>query len=770
VRPEGKRSLEHSLAWAGALIGLLLGAITSRLVPVAVSPDQPIGFARLHGLNPQSELVRFFLIALATVAGAWVGRSLARPPATFVRATLSKLRDLTLWQRLVLSVFLSAAILAAFYRLPVRWQTAADWAGWLALVAVLPWAKPAASTTRIGLAIAVAHAITVWLFVAAAGARAGISLPSLVALLLAISIFEGRWLGQGDLERGAPSLALAALTFPVAFWSHRTEKACFLAALAAVVLPLLGPLAKAWFPRSKRSLRALAVVGFLPGSIVALGAAASLHAPLQGSLFEDGHGLLPASEYLRGEMPYRDIVPAHGLMSDGLIQTVELAAFGDDYRGISRGSKVVGAFFWPAFYAVGAAATGSPAVGFWSMCLSFLVFPQFQFFRVMASLGCLALVGRALRTARAKAWFLAGAALPVAFFFAVDFAVYAGAATVAAVVVSRGKRAANLKRLLAGAAAAGLGVAALFAALGILRAFLHDTFVLIPRLLPAYALGAPAPPGNLVGGLSGIGLVGSLLDSNALYYWFLPAALLVTAVLVARAPAVGARGRALFPLLVWFWAATPSVIERQHIGYPLFVAPAAGVLLARWIKGHRPWRSLRGGLAAATLSVLLLASRPLDLLPAVVSGLATSAPPAGSVALEEPPRVRGSVFSREEALAISATGSFLKSGALAPGDTWLDFANVPLLYYLFDRDCPIRYYEVPLYQRPSEQEEVITAIDRNQRVKAVLMRTGRSSDAIDGIPNHQRAPRVFQYLRGHFRPAFSKDGVEFWLRNPAGKD
>jgi hypothetical protein len=34
--------------------------------------------------------------------------------------------------------------------------------------------------------------------------------------------------------------------------------------------------------------------------------------------FEDGHPMLPASEYLRGELPYRDVLPAHGLIEDGL--------------------------------------------------------------------------------------------------------------------------------------------------------------------------------------------------------------------------------------------------------------------------------------------------------------------------------------------------------------------------------------------------------------------------------------------------------------------
>src|SRR5437899_3311298 len=37
------------------------------------------------------------------------------------------------------------------------------------------------------------------------------------------------------------------------------------------------------------------------------------------NLFEDGHSLLPASEMLHGKRLYRDIVPGHGLVGDGVI-------------------------------------------------------------------------------------------------------------------------------------------------------------------------------------------------------------------------------------------------------------------------------------------------------------------------------------------------------------------------------------------------------------------------------------------------------------------
>lgn len=755
-----RRSTGAAVTLAGALVGLAAGALAALLIRLPVSPDQLAGFAKTRGFNPRQDVLRFALLGLGALAGAAFARYFSRNPP----AGLLLFRSLPIWLKLALAACVALAAMAFFQRVPLRWQFPVAWSGWLALGAAAPLARGTASERRIGLAAAAAHALTLWFFLAAPAAKAGISSLSLGALLLAFSIFEGYWLGNRSLERGAPNLALAALAFPVAFWSGRSDAACVETATLAALLPLAGPAIAAITGQVRAFLRALTVTVFLPGSIAALGAAACLHTPPMGNFFEDGHGLLPASEYLRGELPYKDIVPGHGLIADGVLQAVELRVFGDDYRGLSRGLKVVGAFFWPLVYAVGVAATGSPAFGFWGAALSFLAFPQYMFFRVMASLVCLALAARAARTGKPGAWLAAGAALPIAMLFALEFSFYAGAAAAAALAVSRGRRLANARRFLAGAFLSAAVVGIVFAILRILRDFLYDTFVFIPRLFPAYALGTPAAPASLGGHLQSLEAFTSLADRDALYYWFLIVALVVTSSLLVRAPAVSSRGRALLPLLVWFCAGTLSVIERHHFGYPLFVAQIGMLLLARWLKGHRPWSSLRGWVAVAVISVAILAQRPGDFVPAVVFGLANAQPPPGVAGLSEPARARGVLFPKDDAGVIATTGAFLRSGLLGQEETWLDFASAPLLYYLFNRDCPIRYYEVAFFETRAAQEEVIAAIARNKRVKAVLMRTGRPTDWVDGISNDQRAPLVFAYILKEFRPAFAKDGVEFWIR------
>jgi hypothetical protein len=352
--------------------------------------------------------------------------------------------------------------------------------------------------------------------------------------------------------------------------------------------------------------------------------------------------------------------------------------------------------------------------------------------------------------------------------FALDFFFYSFAAAVAALIVSRGNRILEARRFLVGVLISSSAIAIVFAAIGILPGFLYYSFVFIPRLWPAYALGAPPAPADILNHLQSVEAVISLFDPAALYYWFLLAAVLLTASLLVRAPAVGMRGRALLPLLVWFCAATLSVLERHHFGYALFVAPIAMLLLARWLKGYAAWRTTRGVLAIAVIGIAALAPRPDNVIPSIVYGLSNSHPPDTTQTVSDPPRARGVFFPREDVTAIVATGEFLKSGLLAPDETWLDFSNASILYYLFNRDCPIRYYEVAYYETRKAQEEVIGAVAHNMRVKAVLMRTGRPSDWVDGVPNTSRAPLVFDYISKEFEPAFSNNGVEFWVRRPRG--
>jgi len=88
--------------------------------------------------------------------------------------------------------------------------------------------------------------------------------------------------------------------------------------------------------------------------------------------FEDGHALLPASEYLRGERPYRDTLPAHGLIEDGLFDVAAMQ-IGDVNLGTrGKARSVVGSLVAVALYAVAFAATGSAEGAFLAVLLALM--------------------------------------------------------------------------------------------------------------------------------------------------------------------------------------------------------------------------------------------------------------------------------------------------------------------------------------------------------------------------------------------------------------
>ena len=704
-------------AVAGASIGLALAFLVAPLLPWRAVPGQLPGLAAEKGFDPRGGVLRLALVVLLPLLGGAAARILFPPrfPAGLGgREAPPSRRGRTLRRR----------------HPPIL------------LPAVL------------------AHALGAWAFFSGPALRREIAPWTLYGILAAASLVLAAVLGRGRLEEGAAYLGAAAAALPLAFLGPRPNAFWVAAGAAVYALPPIARLVAILLPATARLGRTLVVAILLPGSVTAVAAAAHMRGPRVADAFEDGHALLPASEYFRGERPYRDIVPGHGLVSDGLLAAVELRVFGDDYSGLYRGEKATGVLFWPAFYAIGLAATGSPAVGFGGLVLSYLFFPQYVNFRPMASLWTLAVAVYAARSRSRLAWFACGAALPLCLCIAVEYATYAAAAVATALWVARGRRLEHLRRVLLGGAASAAVIALVLALFGILGGFVDATFVFLPALLPVYAMGFP----RLARPHGAAALWASLSDPTAAVYGFAALSVVLLGAFLPRAPRIGPRARAALPVAAWAVASMLSVLERWHVQYPLFVVPVGLLLLVRWSGGRRRWTSPLRVVPAAALGVLALARQPMVLALLVAGEIAQpTKAPAELRLLDAPPRARGALFGPTYAALVRSTAEMLRRGNLRAGDTWFDFVGVPGLYYLFDRDCPIRYYEVPFYETEQAQREVIAAIESNPHVRVALV-SGLWSSAIDGVPNDRRAPLVAAYLRERFRPFYRDGDVEWWMR------
>jgi hypothetical protein len=705
----------------GAAIGFALAFLLFPRLPWRSSPGQLPGYAARLGFDPRGGELRLVVLVLLSLLGGTVAQRFSG--GRFPKG------------------------------LGGRQPAATGATG-----ATLPRSRP-----KILVPAAAAHALIAWTFLIVPAARHGFARPFvLLAALAGASLVLCAALGGRRYGEGAAFLGAASATLPLAFLGSGADSRCIAAGAAVYALPVLARVVAPAIPSSMRLWRIAVVAILLPGSVTALSAAAFTRTPRVADVFEDGHALLPASEYLRGHRPYRDVVPGHGFVSDGGLAAAQLRTFGDDYAGFRRGEKAAGALFWPAFYALGWAATGSPGIGFLGMILTFFVEPVYSFQRIVVSVWVLALAVYASRTKKPGAWLACGVALPLGFCVAVEFAVYDAAAVAVALWVARGRRSENLRRLLLGTALSTAAVALLLGFFGILGPFLRATFVFLPALLPVYALGFPrvAVPSDLPA------LRAGLADGTLLFSVFVALSVVLLGAFLPRAPRVGPRARAFLPVGIWAVFAMLSVLERWHYSYGVFVVPVGLILAVRWVRGGRPWTSPRAWLPAGALAAVMILRQPGLTLYYMAVGIVWPSSPAGAVALDQPARARGALFQSFDAVLVRSAAEAMRRAGFRDGDTWLDFSGAPGLYYLFNRPCPIRYYEVGFYETEAAQREVIAAVERNPHVRLVLMK-GYWPFAIDRVPNDVRAPLVAAWIREHFRPFYEEGGIEWWLRKDA---
>jgi hypothetical protein len=486
------------------------------------------------------------------------------------------------------------------------------------------------------------------------------------------------------------------------------------------------------------------------------------------NLFEDGHSLLPASEMLHGKRPYRDIVPGHGLIADGLLDWAAMHLGARDIADVLRVRAIAAAILPAAIYFVALAATGSAEAA----VLAFLFAASLTItgtpwarpvsaieampgFRPIPSLLALAACAVALRM-RSRRWLaIAGGLAVLAELTSVEFGFYAIVICIVAALRAsaawRGRRSALLA-VLGGAAIVAVPAALIMLIRGWLGAYLHTMLVELPPLSEAYSILLFHFPDAYKDLSTFPEIIAALFIPRTV--WF------VLWCLIAIGTAIGftqrAGGRRLEPILilgVWTVVAALSFAERTNV---YFLATAAICVVASV--------SAAPTLRWVAVVILILMAAPTARLVTLAAKLRNRGNVSGYVRYDALPRARGGWFEPDNARRLAAAQAFIDR-ALQPGETFFDFANMPILFYLFDRRCPVRHYETPFYEGEELQRDVIARLESDRSVRAALMQfPNQGFVAIDGVPNAVRAPLVAQYLREHFTPAYERDGVIFWMR------
>jgi hypothetical protein len=485
----------------------------------------------------------------------------------------------------------------------------------------------------------------------------------------------------------------------------------------------------------------------------------------RADLFEDQQHMVPAAEMLRGEKPYRDIIPAHGFGQDALLDFVALRTGPVTLGRALKFRGVVSGLIVMAHYALVAAATGSAGVGLASTFLAMIMGTAGGSFRILPAIATLAFMAYAIRRRDPRWLIAAGAGVVISILTSLDHGAYILLTLVIAVLRFRDDR----KRALTFAAIGGGGAALIafgaMALYGIAIDFIRVTIFEVATLGPAYTL-TPFDAPEALRRIYGVPeVLGALLDRSAYLYVLWPVMMLLVVVAMTTRASLTPRQRAhreAFLIVAVFGVLTAiSYAERHRLLWQFVAAPLISIAIFRLFRSRVPTVRV---FAPALFIIVIMMAQPTAYI-AITGSLRRSRGPTESgwqeLAL---PRARGALSKTSDAAVIDIVQRYVASH-LAPGETWFDFTNRGNLYFLLDRDCPIRQVEVAFYETEERQRDVIRRIEQNPRIRFALVPPWPDdTTAVDGVASRERAPLVFAYLQTYFTPDYEEGGVIFWRR------
>ena len=528
--------------------------------------------------------------------------------------------------------------------------------------------------------------------------------------------------------------------------------------VVALIVVFVTPFLLLWRSADSRTLKRLLTWVVYPAFVYFLPLATGIWAAegqLRVSFFEAGHSVLPASDMMHGARAYRDTAPMHGFIEDGGLDYLAMkVGRAQSLGGVMVVHELASQLNAPAMYAVTTAASASPAAGllavFFANCGKSL--------RCAVALFAVAIMIMAYRR-RSNALLRRAAALTVlACLTSLDFGVYALVALAVTGLLMR-PRAPAFGAIATGLLAAAVPIVLAFAVFGVVGSAIRRT-INLSALAPAYNIGFFAPT-KLLGELRyfpEVMLAFLRRPEMAFGAW------IAAVIVVAVGMAMGAPRR-IAPLLIlasFVLATGVSYAERRHIypiengGYPMLFC-AAAMLLRRPPPGR-----VYGRIVAMLLFMAAGVTADVAIMSSIRRQRGTTDPSITEV--RELPRARGVFFEKPDADYLRTVNRFFAQN-LGPTETFFDFTNRGLSYYLLDRRCPVPLNEVATYETTAAQQEVISRLEHQKEVRYALVPSENAGAFhIDGVPNRERVPLVWAYLNRNFRPVFQDGPVVFWKR------
>jgi hypothetical protein len=557
-----------------------------------------------------------------------------------------------------------------------------------------------------------------------------------------------------------PMLAIAFVPPPVAI------SAVMLTVLIAFAFALRGGEVE-----SPGRVRAIVAYAAIPLLLYCFSFASTAHVVQWLDLFHRGETLGPASDYLRGKVPYRDVFVLHGLMHDGQLDAWLFQLFGRKLDVALARPVVLGAFASPALWYLGLAMFESIPLAIATMFLGAVTTLDNE--RIFFEIAVLAFVVAGVRgRIRPLLIFLAGVFAALGLFFSFDIGLYSIGGGLLFLAFAGRMR--GLLSFVLGLLAGALPFLIYLGSRGALPAFFETSFITIPRIIDAiWSLPFPDMTTTFRKDLS-LRTISEFLLFEHFRFILNP---LVIAIAMACLIYRAIRRRtewidvALLALTAFALLTQRSALGRADFVHQYFsafmIGPMILALLVMLARAAAPlWRAREANGPA----FLLLAA--VAILPLFITALWV--PDVLNFRLDDLVRYRLRVSGvMPEPIAEEVSGRIESVRYhvfdLSPrGTSIFDFSNQPAFYFFLNRANPTRFYQVPILSPPEFQRETIQSLER-AKPPIVIRRSPQGFDVFDGVDNSIRAQAVAAYLDDHYAYARSVRGVELWTRKPAAR-
>ncbi|HEY0140317.1 MAG TPA: hypothetical protein VGF48_05440 [Thermoanaerobaculia bacterium] len=545
---------------------------------------------------------------------------------------------------------------------------------------------------------------------------------------------------------------------------------------------LLIALLTAMKPIGAKRARTLAAFAIIPAIIYLFSYASTAQLSQWIDLFHRGESIGPASDYLRGKAPFRDVFALHGMLEDGQLDAWLMQLFGRSLDVAVARTVVIGGFLGVSIWFLGVAVFESIPLAL--LCVAMGAWTTAENDRTFFQVAAVALFWNALRRrSRASAVF-SGIFAGIALFFSYEIGLYtivgAIAVSIAIAIMARRVPWDGLAPLqaalffLLGAAIGAAPFALYLASRGALGEFVNVSFFTIPRIIDA-VWSLPFP--DLVSTFRNNLTLHTLADFvlwEKFHLILSPLTIAVSAIYVIQrwlTRRIDTLDVALLVLTIFSLVTQRTAFGRASFRHQYFAAFLIGPMLvllgllavrrlrALWREGGEGTRAFVVALVMMVVPVIVVLFWIPDLVNARIHDFIRY--DARVLRTERDQR------AEDVQWRITDVTRYIHE-VTRPSDPIFDFSNQPAFYFFADRPNPTRFYQVPILSPREFQAETIQALERG-KPKIVIRRSPEGFDWFDGVPNDLRAQAVSSYIDDCYSFWKSVRGVELWMRRADAK-